>query len=786
MADDNQDRRRKSREVSSCKNTLPSLRKDTLPPGRPAPDCDVPVAPQADPFAQPVPCPPVVTPNTVVPEPLQIGNALVTATCPAAPPKNGPLGNSVTVAASTYVANFFFTSIDGITNNQLTFISTLSGSARNELINPATTASRIVEITGLSLVQATELKVGVAALQAEVNATAQEAAYAQLVCFWQNTQQQAVCPAGALTNSQIASLPPAQQRFVRNPSVIAAGLFTSTVSQNEANLLALAAANDALLCLYGNNQITRTCVDIGFTEAITDVDNIPDTLDGQVRKGSFTVAANTVFSTSDVQSANIAATAIAESRLNCFYVNPPVTVTCAGEGRVAGSPGTTGPAIGNAITASPGQSITVPGGFFTSTISTADAQEIARAYALSLLECWICNTPQTASCLPQTYVDKNGVLQIRNFSPLSSPSSVTIPACFIRSEISQVDANTQALAAANSQLNCIYCNPEIAPTCVPPGFNNPPVPLSAYDRRTWSRDATAGAADDIYCCQGEGAAQNCYEIADGVGSIPIDSRVNGSDCRYGNDRQALSCGGDIYVNGVLTEIRGGGSAAIPADTVFVGEQAGGKAQANQLARDILEGTLQCFWYNFAQIGECPDNTFPQITFIQPARTVQSFSSQADADELAKTLAITRSKCVPPVVYLSREGTCQCECAPPKEMLSCPTVPEGTIASFDSQQEADRLADELACELKVCGEGTSMYLSAAGGCSCICPEKEKVLLCPEIPAGAVAAYTQAEADAIALDLACALKVCGPDGGDDGLPGNDGLQSACAGTCYGYYS
>lgn len=727
MAEDKEERRKRVRDASSCENSPPALRKDVLPEGRPTFSCDVPVAPSADPFEPPAPCPPIVTPNTVIPDPLEIANAEFTEECPAASPKNGPEGTAVTVEAAEYISNFFFTSITGVTNNQLTFISTITDPERAELIDAATTVNRIVEITGLSSAQATELKNGVATLQSEVDAIAAEAAYAQIICFWENVEQEVECANGALTDDDVLSLPAAQQPFVNNPSTIAAASFTSTISQNDANAIALSAANDALLCLFGNAEITRTCEDLGFTETISDVDAVADTLDGQVRKGSATVAENTVFSTTSILAANIAAEAIADSQLNCFYINPEVVVTCAGEGLVAGSPGTNGPPVGNALTGARGQIITVPAGFLTSSISTADAENKARDYGVSLLECWICNTAVSLTCEAQIYIDKDGDALYKDPSPLSSPSSVNIPACFIRSEESLSDANVQAQAAANAQLNCIYCNPVIPPTCVPAGFENPPVPLDAYNRATWSRDATAGQAADVYCCQGAGAAQNCYEIGDGVGSIPIDSRVNEADCRYGNDEQQKNCGGDTYVGSVLTELRGGGSASIPADVFFVGESAGGKAQANQLAQDLLDASLQCFWYNFAQTGSCPSNTFSELIVTQAERTVQSFSSQEDANELALTLAITRSRCSP----------------------------------------------------------RALFGNSAVSCDCTCAEGEVLLSCPEVPANAVRSHDQGEADAAAGALACSLVVCGPEGGD-GLPGNDGAQTGCGGTCYGYYS
>lgn len=758
MADNKEERRKKAREDSSCKNPAPSLREDLLPVGRRTPDCDVPVAPTTDEFKDPAPCPPAVTPNTVLPDPLEILNAEVTETCPAAVPKNGPEGDDVVIPAGTYAERFFFTSITGITGNQLTFISTLSAPERAELAEGAT-VNRIIELTGLSTAQATELNAAVAALQIEVDAIAAEAAYGAIICFWENTEQEVECPAGAILSADVLSLPLSQRSFVHNPSTIAAGTFTSTVSQAEANIAALAAATDALLCLFGNDEVTRTCLDLGFIEDVTDVDLIADTLDGQVRKGSVTIAENTVFSTTDVASANIAAEAIADSQLSCFYINPQVTVTCAGEGLIAGIPGTTGPPIGDAIAGIGGQVITVPAGFLTSTVSTVDAENLAREYALSLLVCWICNNPVTVTCPDQLYVDKYGVEILREPSITSSPLSVTIPACFIRSEIGQQDADDRAIAVATAQLNCIYCNPLIAPTCVPTGYENPPVDLGEYNRATWSRDATTGQLADIYCCVGSGGAQNCYEIAEAVATIPIDAKVNALDCRYGNDPQWKDClDGPIYdwipydvpfedrVR-ITTGHRGGGTAYIPADTFFVLASAGGKAQANSLALNLVEGAISCWWHNIAQRGECPPNMFSDLLWLQPEKTIKSFESQEEADALAKTIADSKSVCQPfnPAQYGNVETGCACLCEEDEVLVLCPTIPPDTVRG-STQEEADQTAADLCSELVVCApKGTKGDAGPAG----------------------------------------ARGVAGIDG-MEGMPGNSGAQTGCGGTCYGYYS
>lgn len=730
--DDKEARRRKAREEAPClfpeKNPTP----DSLPKGRPSPACDIPSVPFAEPFAAPEPCPETPAVSVVMPDPLVVSSAQAVASCPAAAPKNGPTGDNVTILAGAYTESFFFARIEDISPSQLSFIATLGAPDRAELVGPTTTPLRIVELTGLSIPQATQLKNEVAALQALVDAYAAEAAYNLLQCRWLNVEQSASCPLGALLTGDI-SIPADKVSQVANPSIVAAGTFSSVNSQLEANQLALAEAEANLRCLYTNTERTRSCLDIGFTEDITDVDNTPDTLDGRLRKGYVTIPAYTVFSPDSVSDANIAADALADGQLSCFYPNPEVVVTCAGQGLPAGTPGVSGPPVGDALTGTRGQSITVPTGFLVSSISTLDAQNQATSYALSLLECWICNVEVTEICENQPYVDRDGVTQSRAPSPDSSPSSVTVSACTIKSEIGQQDADDRATALALAQLGCIYCNPVIPPTCVPPGFETPPVPLESYVRGTWSRDATQGQAADTYCCQGVNAAQNCYEIADNVAAVPIDDKVNDVDCRYGNDPASFDCGGDVFSGDppVLTEMKGGGSAYVPANVFFVGASAGGKAQADQIAQDFAESSVLCYWDNFQQTGECPPGTESPLVATVGARAVQSFSSQQNANDMAKALATSLSLC----------------------------SPQNTTGNSGGQT-----------------------------CECSCPEDQEILLCPTIPANTVRASTEAEANALAENLACSLVVCGGAGekGDDGLPGNDGAQTGCAGTCYGYYS
>lgn len=752
-----EEQRKKLREVT-CDNTTYSLTPNSLPPGRPKKDCEVKIAPAAEKFLSPDACPVTLSPTTVIPTPLTLTNDEVTESCPNTAPKNGPLGSDSTINADQYSLLFHFTSISDITANQLTFISTISSGERDELADAATSVARIVEITGLSTAQATELKNGVAAVQTAVQALADSAAYAGLFCYWQNAEQTASCGGTALTNAQKGSVPSEQAARINNDSVVAAGTYISTVSQLDADTVASNAATAALGCIYGNVETTRACTDIGFTEAIADTDDTADTLDGQKRKGSATVAALTTFSASSQASANAAAQALADAELNCFYPNEETTWTCADEGVVAGVAGDTGPVNGDAVTGLPGQSITVPAGFLTSKVSTSDANAQALAYAQGLIECWICNDEQVRTCPDQNYTDTQGNPQTQAADEtVSDPYTVTVAKCTIKSTVGvdNTDANTRAQQLGDTQLGCRYCNDQINSSCVPAGYSTFPADVDDYDRSTWSRDATRGVAADTFCCAGAGAAQNCYEIATGVATLPIDNQVNGADCRYGNDETEGTCETGAYITGHTDPIptadtdKLGTLAIVEADTFFVAESAAApgktaKETANDLAIDFANAISFCYYTNTIQNASCPNSgdcaytpSNSNLSDSVAAGSFISLSSQAEADSIALAVATSKLVCL-----CCNEAKTGIDCAVDEINFNTGTVDECSFVTSGTTTDANTLAQSVANGMNVCITR--------------------------------AAFAQAAGDA------------GVGAGADGAPGNDGAQTNCTGTCIGYYA
>ena len=600
MAEDQKGKRSKQRDESTCKEDF-VLKSDSLPPARRTKDCDAPVVtPTADPFVFPDKCPPALPDDVNIAAPLVIANAAVTVHCGdntytnTTPPKPsiGQEGYSVTVAANTISQLVNFTEIPDINGNQLTYISTLSSGDRNTLIADGTTLTTVVTITGLTAIMAQYLLDSIAAAKASVANTALQLALDRISCFYESTKQVAWClPAypdadSAVTDgdestpdlTEAPNEPPDQistdyAGMVDNPAVVTAGQFRSVVSQNEANNLALAAAEAALKCLYCNDELTRTCVDNGFSNAVT---SGVASLDGRVTVGTVTLDANTVCSKDSKEEANILAESLADAELVCFYVNPQVTVDCGTLGRQTGSPGIDGPPYGDFLNNIRGQLITVPAGYIVSLISEIDAYDIAYDLAEAMVDCWICNEPISITCPAETIVDSNGdQLQIN----ASSNQIFTVEACEIKADTLS-EANSQAFDRASSLMDCVYCNPAITPKCTIGG----------------SIDETVSVAAGTYCCPGAGGAQTCYEIAVST-SIPLVISNSGIDCRYCNEIQCSECNDENHPPITEDCHAVGGPLCMPAGIFCIGQSVGGLAVANQLAYDLATASLTCFYTN---------------------------------------------------------------------------------------------------------------------------------------------------------------------------------------------
>lgn len=515
---------RKKLRATDCDSGSSAPYTPSAPPTRPAEKCTeaTEIAPQE--FVAPSPCPKPPAPAQLVPDPLRVLSEELTLVCGVVV-GTGPLGGSVTVPAGQYAVSVYFQSLTGIQQHQLNYLGTLPTAARDALLDPGISLAEVRQITLLPAAQATELMDNLAAARAQVLSRAEVAGASLLSCYWENVEQTVTCSGVAQT-----AAPAGYEGRVLNPSVIPAGTYRSPVSQAAANNLALAAATQALGCLWGNVPVTATChEDLGFSEAVpTDV--APQGSAPRPRVGSVTIAENTVYSDVSQEDANALALQLAISNLDCFYINVETTATCDPDADTVA-------ADVIAATLDYGNPVTVPVGAVVSVTSTDAANAEAVALAASLLLCQWSNTEQVATC---PTVETDG----KTFPPSgqSPVGSVTIPAGEVQSGISRAAADAEALLRAQLSLDCLYCNLQVDPQCPPPSYIVTQVPIPLEDvNDTWSINATLGLAADTFCSPDPLEAQ---ALADSLGNAPIPAVDVDTDCPYGNTEIQVSCVGD--------------------------------------------------------------------------------------------------------------------------------------------------------------------------------------------------------------------------------------------------
>jgi len=822
MADRDDQRKKKRSEDADCKDPT-SLPTPKDPPLRPSKDCDPSTTrPENDEFVDPNTCPPPVEEALVVPDPLVVGNDEQTATCPTAD-QPGDVGNPVTVAADVFTDFFNFGSIPDINNNQLTFLSNLSTIDRNTLADPTTTVAAIESITRLSAAQAAFINVQVTALKANVNTIALTSAETQIACVFENTIQSVTCedggfPANAYTN---ITAPVGEESNVNNPSVVTAGQHTSDVSQAEADAVAQSVAISELRCYYGNEEVTVTCLDVGYTEEVPN-DVIVISSDDRLRIGSVTIAADTVFSGIDKDTATALASTIAQNTLECFYINDEITTSC----DIIGKTGTVAPAA-NVEGGVSGNPVTVPEGFIQSPLSTEDANAEASALASSLLECYWTNEEQCKSCPSVDVINPDDPDGPAITIQPQIPGPVCQAAGTVRSYVSQEDADDQAQLFADTQLICTYCNPEIEPKCVPDSYaGGVPVDIADVDE-TWSETATRGVAANNFCSTN---AQDVFNVANSIANTPANVG-SAADCCYGNIEVTASCPFGV------DSLKSSAPVTIPQDTIVICDSdaaAAGWAGTTQeyatyLATELAEAALLCVWTNSEQQVACEPaecDLFAEgavATYTVAAGTITSFTSQAEADELAETIGqanlvcIYASKCV----YLAVETVALSQPGgdPPTDEQSA--ILGGLIQDFllEAQQNGEYVSNSdynqfLVDNAGAAGLVTTVTSTGAEACgadpldpgTCVEGVEDP---CTYASNGPAKLDEGSNESSISVDAATSLaavtlrgaQVCvpppnsggggdggGADGADgtDGSPGNDGAQTNCNGTCYGFYS
>ena len=641
------------------------------PPARPVSNCDVPPTIAADAFDTPGATVAATDISTDIPL-IHITSAAVTVNCSDVEGA-GPVGESVTINAGQIARDISWHSFAGISASQLAFIATLNPLDVTTTLTQST-AEAVAGAFRLALEQAVIVRTAALTALAAANAQARAIAVATLTCGWVNERQETNCAAGAYHTAN----DPAHTAL--NPSVISAGSSFSSQSQNTANAQALAAAFSAMVCVYPNTEQTVTCLDAGFGEEVP-VDAAPWPALDQMRVGIITVPAGRVLSSDSAADADQQARTLGLSQLSCFAINEFVAVSCSASGK----PGTDDTIISNLTSGVPGNSVEVPQGYLASTTSTADANALAHALAMSLLQCRWTNSEIVVQCPVQYVPDPRnpGATVLLNPSDKSPSIQFQMAAGSYYSEVSQVDADQQAMDAALAQLSCLYCNQDIAPTCVPEAIAQQvregviPLPIpAAMVTSAWSSDATLGLAANTYC----DTDASVVEMTAGS-ALVAPAAIPTNDCKYGNDAQTLHCPSGMVAAGAADL---SGVFIVPAGTFVVsvadvpptfrpGETDREKAFANAQAAAFGISTLSCSFQNAARSFTCSqDKGMPHVhptslgldsaPLVIPAGQFTSLNSQAEVDAETQAYGMSQLLCF----YMNRRMTVLCGDSPADE------------------------------------------------------------------------------------------------------------------------
>lgn len=480
-----------------------------------------PVSPCEDaPALAPVPLTlPADTPEELttlrIPDPTVLANSDYRLACTQVDGA-GPLGDDVVILAGQESRTFHWTTIPDISDSQLHRLTDLELA---ELVRGDPAAEDFEAV--LESYQIDYLLEAVAALKAEIAKDVQTAAVAALDCYWTNITMQIHCPDDrAVTTGQFENTD-----GVNNPSVVPAGTVQSRLSQTDANAQAASLARRALGCLYANDEVSVTCLDLGFTEVVPTDD---EAVGGRRRVGSFIVPAGTVLAASQ-QEATQQARELAAASLDCFYLNEHLEVSCSElpgyEGAYVGEPTSLASGqLGNPVTVQAGLVIADGAGASTA-VANANAREQARA----LLSCSYRNVQLEVVC--QSITVDGVTLVPSNTTPLVIPAGTYEAA-------SQEEADELARALGLLQLQCEFCNPYIPPACVLPGVTIPAggtVPPALIDNK-WSIDVTTGLAAGVVC------SSDPYQVMP-TAQAAARARVPVKDagCTYLNDTMWFGC-----------------------------------------------------------------------------------------------------------------------------------------------------------------------------------------------------------------------------------------------------
>ena len=340
--------------------------------------------------------------------------------------------------------------------------------------------------------------------QADADQMAADAAAAMLNCFYVSDAVQVSC-------EDLGYEEPVLNTDGRIGTVVVPkGTFTSTISIEDATEQARTYAKSLLICYYTNTKIELSCDDenarnLGVTPTPDNKVEITLTPDSSRIPGKgqvIVIEPGVIRSNISTEAAIQEATLLAESLLECCFVNVAKTVTCPNyeytytdENGVKQTK-----SIPASEEKSPQYSMSIAAGVFSSCVSQEEADHEAETFIQSALSCYYCNDVVLPTCVPDDVLQE------------------------VKASIDNGD------------------------------YSILPLDPNKYDISQWSGDATVGAPPGYVCGFEYEQAQQIAETA--ARTIIHDLRsTESSKCRYTNDLLYAGCyfndpfGNDSNVDG---------------------------------------------------------------------------------------------------------------------------------------------------------------------------------------------------------------------------------------------
>jgi hypothetical protein len=214
-----------------------------------------------------------------------------------------------------------------------------------------------------------------------------------------------------------------------------------------------------------------------------------------------------------------------------------------------------------------------------------------------------------------------------------------------------------------------------------------------------------------------------------------------------------------------------------------------QADADNQARALAVSMLDCFWSNTQHEVYC-DNYGPGVQGTPHVTVLKDVfrSKVSPADAEAQSIAFGKAQTF--CYFLNQQVTVTCPGGGFSEgAVSSVTVAAGVHSSLTSQADANAVATAVANATLLCTYANDDVDSDGCGAGFLSGPAVR------IPPGTVVGSSTSIANTAAKALANSIRLCVPKAGGgsgdlftgaDGLPGDTGAQTGCAGNCFGYYS